>query len=124
MRRQHQAGARAASIPLLRAVLTVMAGLASALIAVTTAPVAAGANGIVPPSNPAVNVSPQVMPRCTLTPVDDTSAGCIDSVLHNINYARTLEGLGPMVLPSGYAIDTVAMQQLIIADEERGDRGL
>ena len=32
--------------------------------------------------------SRQVMPRCTLTPVDDTSAGCMNSVLHNINYAR------------------------------------
>ena len=45
-------------------------------------------------------------------------------MLHNINYARSLEGLGPMVLPSGYATDTVPVQQLIIADEERGDRGL
>ena len=56
--------------------------------------------------------------------MDDTSAGCIDSVLHNINYARSLEGLGPLVLPSSYATDSVAMQQLIITDEERGDRGL
>ena len=29
-----------------------------------------------------------------------------------------------MVLPSGYASDPVPVQQLIIADEERGDRGL
>jgi hypothetical protein len=64
------------------------------------------------------------MPACTLTPVDDTSAPCIDSVLHNINEARWLEGLGPMVLPSNYATDSVPLQQLIIADEERGDRGL
>ena len=69
------------------------------------APVEAHAAGIVPPANPAVNIPPQVMPHCTPTPVDDTSAGCIDSVLHNINYARSLEGLGPMVLPSGYASD-------------------
>ena len=71
-----------------------------------------------------MNVSPQVMPHCTLIPVDDTSTGCINSVLHNINDARSLEGLGPMVLPSDYATDPVPMQQLIIADEERGDRGL
>ena len=62
------------------------------------------------------------MAACTA--VDDTSAACIDSVLHNINYARWLEGLGPLVLPSGYATDSVPVQQLIIADEERGDRGL
>ena len=44
--------------------------------------------------------------------------------LHNINYARSLEGLGPLVLPSNYASEPVAVQQLIITDEERGDRGL
>ncbi len=79
---------------------------------------------MVPPSNPSVDVPPQVKPHCTATPVDDTSAACIDSVLHNINYARSLEGLGPMVLPSDYATDSVPVQQLIIADEERDDRGL
>ena len=92
------------------------------LVAGFSAP--AGASGIVPPSNPPVNIPPQVMPACSVTPVDDTSAGCIDSVLHNINYARDLEGLGPLVLPSGYATDLVPTQQLIITDEERGDRGL
>ena len=64
------------------------------------------------------------MPDCSVTPVDDTSSGCLDSVLHNINYARSLEGLGPLVLPSDYASDSVPVQQLIITDEERGDRGL
>ena len=124
MGRRHQAGARAASSSLLRAALALAGGLGSALVAVAAAPVPASASGIVPPSKPSVNVSPQVMPRCTLTPVDDTSTGCINSVLHNINEARSLEGLGPMVLPSDYATDPVPMQQLIIADEERGDRGL
>ncbi len=124
MGRRHQSGARAVPSSLLRAALAVVGGLGSALVAVAAAPVPAGASGIVPPSKPSVNVSPQVMPHCTLTPVDDTSTGCIDSVLHNINYARSLEGLGPMVLPSDYATDPVPVQQLIIADEERGDRGL
>jgi hypothetical protein len=95
---------------------------ASAVIGVAVGP--AGAGGILPPSNPAADVPPQVMPRCTPSPVDDTSAGCVNSVLHNINYARWLEGLGPLVLPSDYASDSVPVQQLIIADEERGDRGL
>ncbi len=106
-----------------RVALALTAGIGSAIV-VITAPAEAGAVGILPPSNPAANLPPQVMPHCTLTPVDDTSAGCIDSVLHNINFARSLEGLGPMVLPSGYASDSVPMQQLIITDEERGDRGL
>ena len=122
--RRHQPGARAASSAMARAVLAVTAGLGSVLVVVADRTTGASASGIVPPSNPSVNVPPQVMPHCTLTPVDDTSAACIDSVLHNINYARALEGLGPMVLPSDYASDSVPVQQLIIADEERGDRGL
>jgi hypothetical protein len=102
-----------------------LAGLvgSSAIVMSATTPPAAAA-GILPPSNPTVSMPPQVMPDCSLSPVDDTSAGCIDSVLHNINEARSLEGLGPLVLPSDYATDPVPAQQLIITDEERNDRGL
>ena len=64
------------------------------------------------------------MPKCSASPVDDTGTGCIDSVLHDINYARSLEDLGPLVLPIDFATDSVAVQQLIVTDEERGDRGL
>jgi hypothetical protein len=122
--RRHQYGPRAALKALTCAAIAVAAALGSSVAVVTVAPVDAGAAGIVPPTKPAVNIPPQVVPRCTFTPVDDTSTGCIDSVLHDINYARSIEGLGPMVLPSGYASDPVPTQQLIIADEERGDRGL
>ena len=121
--RRHQPGARALST-LLRAGVALAAGIGSALVILSAAPMPAGASGIVPPANPSVSVPPQVMPACSFTTVDDTSAGCIDSVLHNINYARSLEGLGPLVLPSDYASDPVAEQQLILTDEERGDRGL
>ena len=99
-----------------------MVGSSVVLISGMTPPAAAA--GILPPSNPTVSVPPQVMPDCSVSPVDDTSTGCIDSVLHNINYARSLEGLGSLVLPSDYASDSVPVQQLIITDEERGDRGL
>jgi hypothetical protein len=109
---------------LARGLAALAAVAASAFTVVGSATGPAGAAGIVPPSNPANSVPPQVVPDCSLSPVDDTNAVCIDSVLHNINYARSLEGLGPLVLPSGYASDTVPVQQLIIADEERGDRGL
>jgi hypothetical protein len=95
------------------------AGIGSAFLVIAATPGAAGASG-----NPPASVPPQVMPHCTITPVDDTTAACINSVLHNINYARQLEGLGPLVLPSDYATDSVPMQQLILADQERGDRGL
>ena len=106
-----------------RGALALAAGIASALV-VSGSPLEAGATAILPPSNPSVSVPPQVMPACTFVTVDDTSPGCIDSVLHNINYTRALESLGPLVLPSNYASDSVAVQQLIITDEERGDRGI
>ena len=122
--RWHRTGPRALSRSLLRAVLAVAAGTGSAVVLAIGDPVSAGASGIVPPSNPPASAPPQVMPHCTVSPVDDTSAACINSVLHNINYARALEGLGPLVLPSNYASQPVAVQQLIITDEERGDRGL
>ncbi len=121
---RHHSGVRAGSSSLARATFALAAGVGSALIAVSVGPSSSDASPIVPPNNPSVDVPPQVIPACTTSPVDDTSAQCIDSVLHNINYARSLEGLGPMVLPSTYASDTVPVQQLIIADEERGDRGL
>jgi hypothetical protein len=120
---QHRTGARAVRSALSRAI-AVIALIGSAIMLMSGSSTPAGATGIVPPSNPATNIPPQVMPACSLTPVDDDSSGCIDSVLHNINYARYLEGLGPLVLPIGYAGDSVPVQQLVITDEERGDRGL
>ncbi len=96
----------------------------SSVILVSGTALPAAAAGILPPSNPTVSVPPQVMPDCSLSPVDDTSSGCTDSLLHDINYGRSLEGLGPLVLPGDYASQPVPVQQLIITDEERGDRGL
>ena len=109
---------------LARGLLGLAALAASAALLVGGPASSAGAAGVVPPANPTENVPPQVVPHCTTSPVDDTSPACIDSLLHNINYARSLENLGPLVLPTNYATDLVPMQQLIIADEERGDRGL
>ena len=121
---QRRTGARVQSKRVVRAAAgTILVVVSTIALGVLPQAVAiAGASGILPPSNPSQNVPSQVVPACT--GVDDNSAGCIDSVLHNINYARSLEGLGPLVLPADYASQTVSMQQLIIADEERGDRGL
>ena len=96
--RRHRTGPRALARSLPRTTLAVAAAWGSATVLATFAPVSAGASGILPPSNPSVSAPPQVMPRCSVSPVDDTSAGCINSVLHNINYARALEGLGPLVV--------------------------
>ena len=105
-----------------RAALALTAGVASALVVVGGTSLDAGATAILPPDNPSASVPPQVVPACTT--VGDHTAGCIDSVLHNINYARSLEGLGPLVLPLDYATDPAAVQLLVLTDEERSDRGL
>lgn len=122
--RRHTRGARAAAGARMRSVVALTAGASCALVTFGVVSAPADASYVTPPANPTFNVPPQVMPACTQTPVDDTSSGCIDSVLHNINYGRSLEGLGPLVLPDDYATDSVPLQQLILADEERGDRGL
>ncbi len=85
----------------------------------------AGASGILPPADPPQNVAAQLNPSfyCPTT-VNDTSAPCIDAYLHDINYARSLEGVASMVLPTDYASLDVPTQQLVIANLERGDRGL
>ena len=122
--RRHHPGTRALVTVAARAAAALAAGIGSALVVVSAAPLVAGASGIIPPSNPAASVPPQVIPACSLSPVDDKSSGCTDSILHDINYARWLEGLGPLVLPGNYASDAVAVQQLVLTDEERDDRGL
>ena len=104
-----------------RVALALTAGIGSAIVVITAD---RGGRRGPSPSNPQPTCRRRSCRTARSSPVDDTSAGCIDSVLHNINFARSLEGLGPMVLPSGYASDSVPMQQLIITDEERGDRGL
>ena len=54
----------------------------------------------------------------------DTSSACVSSALDNIDYARSLEGVGPMTLPLDYATLTVPQQLLAIFDLERTARGL
>ena len=82
--RRHLPGAGAASTCLARLALATAACVGSATIVIATAPAEAGAAGIVPPSDPPANISPQVTPKCNVAIVDDTSAPCIDSVLHDI----------------------------------------
>jgi hypothetical protein len=81
------------------------------------------ATGIVPPANPAVNTPPRIPFACNNTG-DDVSAACIDSALYNINYARSLEGVGPMSLPTNYAELTIPQQFLAVVNLERAARGL
>ena len=121
--RRHPPGARAVPILVARAVVAVTRRGRSRRGGLVDPP-PAGASGILPPSNPVASVPPPVMPHCTYSPVNDNSDACINSILHNINYAWSLEGIGSMVLPAPTPRTPWPMQQLILTDEERGDRGL
>ena len=81
----------------------------------------AAANPILPPNNPSVDVSPQVLAACTFSPVDDTSAQCIDSVLHNINDARWLEGVSSIGITAGASAPEDLVQKLIERLRELAD---
>jgi IPT/TIG domain len=80
-------------------------------------------HAILPPNNPYSNIPSQVPFNCDLYALDDTP-DCIYSSLLNINYARSLEGVGPMVLPSNYVDLPPAEQLFVVFNLERTGRGL
>jgi hypothetical protein len=54
----------------------------------------------------------------------DSSTPCIDAVAQAIDHARAAEGVGPIVLPPGYAGLTVPQQVLVAVNLERAGRHL
>ena len=89
--------------------------------AVLTAQARPGA--IIPPDHPYANVQNQVGFNCDRFAIDDTP-NCIYSSLLNINYARSLEGVGPMILPDDYPSMAPSQQLFVIFNLERTSRGL
>ena len=83
---------------------------------------AASAAGILPPSDPPANITFDVAPPCSS--VGDPSAACLETLLHDVNAGRSSEGLPSMVLPNGFAQMSGAEQLLVLANLERGARGL
>ena len=78
---------------------------------------------IVPPNHPQANVQAQVPFNCDQFALDNTPA-CIYSALLNINYGRSLEGVGPMILPVDYPELPPAEQLFVVFNLERTARGL
>src|SRR5580658_6506676 len=78
---------------------------------------------IVPPNHPLANVQAQVPFNCDQFALDNTP-GCIYSALLNINYGRSLEGVGPMILPTDYPDLPPAEQLFVVFNLERTARGL
>jgi hypothetical protein len=54
----------------------------------------------------------------------DNSPSCLDAVLEAINHAHALEGIRPMVLPTGFARMSIPDQLFVAVNLERVDRGL
>ncbi len=74
-----------------------------------------------PPRN--VPPSPDYTRTCRGAGLDNSTA-CINAVLAAINHARALEGVRPMVLPSGFSSLSVTNQLFVVVNLERVDRGL
>ena len=74
-------------------------------------------------ANPASNVPEEVPVMCNTGAVDNSPA-CIQSALHDINHARALEAVKPMILPAAYPSLPVDAQVMVVANLERRDRGL
>ena len=75
-------------------------------------------------ADPATNVppTPDYWPTCSASGA--SSQTCINAVVTAIDNARALEGVGPMVLPSGFATMSTAVQTFVVSNLERVDRGL
>ena len=86
----------------------------------------AHASGIIPPSNPPNNISPNpnFFQVCSENGQLDTSTACFVSTLAAIDNARAQEGVGPMILPANYLSLSVPDQLLAVTDAERVGRGL
>jgi len=85
--------------------------------------VTATTGAALPHSDPYANVQAQVGFNCDLYAIDNTP-DCIYSALLNINYARSLEGVGPMILPGDYVSLPPSEQLFVLFNLERTGRGL
>ena len=120
-----------------RVALAVAAAVVGATLTAAAAPIAASASAPAPYrhatratssgtsiADPATNVppTPDYWPTCSASGA--SSQTCINAVVAAIDNARALEGVGPMVLPTGFAQMSTAVQTFVVSNLERVDRGL
>ena len=89
-----------------------------AVVALLTAALSATRAEAMPP-DPTSNADPLGF-GCS----DQVSGDCMASALAAYNKARAREGLGPMTLPTNFAVLTPAEQLMVLANIDRVDRGL
>ncbi len=104
------------TLPVTLVVVVVAVGVVCGVAARTT-------GAALPRSDPYANVQAQVGFNCDLYAIDNTP-NCIYSTLLNINYARSLEGVGPMILPGDYVNLPPSEQLFVLFNLERTARGL
>jgi len=139
--RRKNAGIKYLSLILGAALLTV-----GGWVAVPAAPAGASTShlvGIIPPANPPANIPAAIagmdgqfyqcdysggVTTCTNACLTGTwryvdTPACVATALQGIDHARSLEGVGPMTLPSNWYSLTPAQQLFVAVDLERVDRG-
>jgi hypothetical protein len=107
-----------------RMVLMLVLFCATALTGVVVGSTSAGAAGIVPPQFPPADIPAHIPMDCAFSPDLTDNPACDGIVLSDIDYARGLEGIGPMNLPPGYFGLGPPQQMFVVANLERQDRGL
>jgi len=80
----------------------------------------------IPPNNPPANIkpNPDFFSDCGSGNEIDNSETCTNAALEATNYARSLENVSAMILPTNYANLTPAEQLFVVANMERVGRGL
>jgi len=75
-------------------------------------------------ADPTTNVAPSPDYWATCSAYGAASTTCTSAVLAAIDHARSLEGVGPMQLPTDFASMSPAAQTFVVSNLERVDRGL
>jgi hypothetical protein len=108
---------RATDVLVVVALRSLGAALACAVVAALSAALPAAAD--TPPANVVTPVD--YWPACW---PDATTTSCYAAVLTDIDYARSLEGVSPLLLPAHFAALDPARQTFVVTNLERSDRGL
>src|SRR4051812_37116998 len=99
------------------------AGFAMAAAAtVITLPL--GAAGAATFNDPPPNAAPSPPHWALCLQQGRNTQACTDTIVRAIDQARSLEGVGPMTLPAGFASLTTEQQTFVVSNLERVDRGL
>lgn len=102
----------------------VPAGVVDAVAAAASGHPAPPVLRLKPGQDPPANVAPSPAFAPTCAAYGTRSSQCDAAALAAINHARSLEGVGPMTLPSNWSSLTTPQRLFVVTQAERVDRGL